>query len=77
MPDGARGALLKLNSPSNITYADSLGSFLDACIRLSGRSACVNSSHHNCIGNNLLTVQMLAMKWFLKVWIALSAAVNW
>ena len=74
MPGGANGMWLKLLSPSNMAYADMLVFSCEILIRLIVSSAWRRSSFHNCIGKNLLTVHKPAMKWFLKVCMARSAA---
>ena len=49
-PGGARGVLLKLNSPSKMAYAESFGLRLDAPSKLSVILHFCSSLHQNCIG---------------------------
>ena len=76
VPGGAHGVLSKSNFPSRDAYAESLGYTLDVRSRFNESCPCSRSSFHNCAGKSLSVVHKPEIKWSLKVWIALSAALN-
>ncbi len=59
--------------PYRYAYADTVGSRRDGRRRFRVCSACCNMSDHKYSGKSLLAPQRIATKWFLNVWIALSA----
>jgi len=76
VPSGAIGVLLKSNWPCNSSYAVLFGFCRDVRSMLSVICACGRNSSHSWIGKSMSTVASPAMKWCLKVWMALSAALT-
>ena len=76
VPRGAIDVRLKSKSPSSTSNAALLGLVREARNKFKVISHCASNSHHSCSGKFLLTVASPAMKWFLKVWIALLAALT-
>ena len=72
-PKGANGFFMKLCGPWTCEKADILGATFDWRCRLSWNSAWSNNLHQRCIGNDSCTPAMTPTKWFLAVWMALSA----
>jgi hypothetical protein len=54
-------------------YADTVGATLDWRSKFSVSTVCGNSLSHRFIGKFSATPARIALKWLLKVWIALSA----
>ena len=74
VPGGPSGVLLKLKVPCSCAHADNLGLSLDARNRFNVMVAWSSSLSHKCKGKSLSTLHNPAMKWFLNVLIARSAA---
>ena len=68
------GSLLKSYGPKSCDQAECFGLIREPCIKLIVRTACGMSLSHKCMGNLASVVHNPAMKWFLKVRIARSAA---
>ena len=77
VPGGASSVQLKSNGPKTYAYVDSLGLTQDERRRLSVIVACKIKRSHSCNGKSGSQVARPAKKWFLKVRIALSAALRW
>ena len=73
LPGGANGVFRWSNSPNKYAQADSFIFTLAALRRFSVNTHCGNKRSYSCIGKFGSTVTNPALKWFLKVWIALSA----
>ena len=76
MPGGARGVAWKLNTPKTASCADREGLRLEARREFNVREHCGRSLSHSCIGKLGSTVQSPAIRWFLYVLIARSAALR-
>ena len=76
VPGGAKGTRLKLWGTSSTWYAESFGCTREVRNMLSVSCACLMSLHHRTDGKSLAYVQSPAMVWFLKVWMARSAALE-
>ena len=74
IPGGAMGSLLKLYGPNNCDHAECLGLIRDPRSRLMVMSACGNNRSHRLTGKSMSVLHRPAMKWFLNVRIARSAA---
>ena len=72
-PGGAIGVRLKSKFPHTCWYADNFGLIRDGRHILSVITACLISRSHCFAGNPLSAPYRTAIKWFLNVWIALSA----
>ena len=76
VPGGTSGVALKLKEPWIFACAESFGLILEPHRRLSDNILWGINLHHKCIGNSLWTLDKPAIKWFLKVWMALSDALR-
>ena len=76
VPGGASGVLLKSNAPYSWAYAERFGLRWEARSRLRVRSACGSKQSHSVRLKPGSVPQSVAMKWFLKVRMARSAAVD-
>ena len=76
IPGGAKGDRLKSTAPCTWAWADDLGLILEPRRRLSDSSAFGNNLSHKCNGKCLSTLHRPAMKWFLNMRIARSAALR-
>lgn len=72
-PGGAIGLCMKLYSPCNAVCADIFGDMFDGRSKLRVRTSCGMRRHHRCIGKAGGRDDNPAMKWSLKVCMALSA----
>ena len=74
MPGGAIGSLLKSYGPNSCDQAECFGLMRDPRMRLMVNTACGMSLSHKCMGNSASVVHNPAIKWFLNVRMARSAA---
>ena len=74
VPGGASAVVLKSKEPCTYAREESFGFILKPHRRLSDNMLWGINLHHKCIGNSLWILDKPAIKWFLKVWIDLSAA---
>lgn len=73
MPGGANGVAVKSKLPNRKVWADNFGLTRDARSRLIVMFACSSKRSHSDNGKSGSAVARPALKWFLYVWIALSA----
>jgi len=76
MPGGTIGVQLKSMGPCSCTQAERHWLMHDPLSKLSVSSAWGRSQSQRWMGNLLSVLQSLEMKWFLKVWMAHSAALR-
>lgn len=76
MPGGARGDLLKLWIPLSKVSADKRGFILEGRNILRVQMHCGRRQHHRCNEKDLSMLASPAMRWSLKVPIALSVALQ-
>ena len=76
VPRGSKWVALKLNAPKIAAYADKDGLCRADLTRLRVSSACGISLSHSAMGKSGSHVYRPATKWFLKVLMALSAALR-
>ena len=69
---GAKGILLKSNSPKIYAYADKFGFTADGRSKFKLKKACGRSRSHSAIGKSGCRVYIPALNWFLNVSMALS-----
>lgn len=76
VPIGHQGTLLKSWTPSRTWYAETFGCTLEVRNMFNESCACGMNLLHMAAGQSLSIVQNPAMRWFLKVWMARSAALT-
>ena len=74
VPGGASVGALKSKEPWTCACAESFGFTLEPRSRLSDNMLWGINLNHKCIANSLWKLDKPAIKWFVKVWMALSIA---
>jgi hypothetical protein len=74
---GARGMALLSNWPWTYWCANTVGKAFDCLSKVKVRIVCGSNLPHSFTGNVSSNPCMIALKWFLKVWMALSARFFW